>query len=170
MMSNYFELLSIENSFSIDKNKLEQNYQELISSQHPDKFVQKSEAEKAKATQNTSLINTAYQVLSDDLKRANYLLELAGINAFDEKDTNMDVDFLMAQIEYRETLEQLAQDQDAEAIENFVDEINKISQAHIVKIGLEFTQNNLEMIKNLVRELRFYQQLAGNANQLLDEL
>jgi DnaJ-domain-containing protein 1 len=33
------------------------------------------------------------------------LLELQGINAFDEKDTQMDVDFLMSQIELRELLE-----------------------------------------------------------------
>jgi DnaJ-domain-containing protein 1 len=52
-----------------------------------------------------AIINTAFDTLKSPLLRATYLLELQGINAFDEKDTQMDVDFLMNQIELRESLE-----------------------------------------------------------------
>jgi molecular chaperone HscB len=47
-----------------------------------------------------------------------YLLELQGINAFDEKDTQMDVDFLMNQIELRESLEVIKTTKDEMALED----------------------------------------------------
>jgi molecular chaperone HscB len=47
------------------------------------------------------------------------LLELQGINAFDEKDTQMDVDFLMSQIELRESLEVIKTTKDEMALEDF---------------------------------------------------
>ena len=166
-MSNYFALFSLKSDFSIDLADLESAYQLQISQFHPDKFATKSEPEKSLALQNTSLLNTAYNTLKSPLKRATYLLELQGINAFDEKDTQMDEDFLMAQIEYRETLERA---KNFDEIEHFIDIITPLEDEHIVSIEREFKQNNLQTIKNLVRQLRFYQQLKQQANELLDEL
>ena len=166
-MSNYFALFSLKSDFSIDLADLESAYQLQISQFHPDKFATKSEREKSIALQNTSLLNTAYNTLKSPLKRATYLLELQGINAFDEKDTQMDEDFLMAQIEHRETLEQA---KNFDEIERFIDIITPLEDEHIVSIEREFKQNNLQTIKNLVRQLRFYQQLKQQANELLDEL
>jgi molecular chaperone HscB len=52
--------------------------------------------------------------------RATYLLELQGINAFDEKDTQMDVDFLISQIELRESLEAIKTTKDEMALEESI--------------------------------------------------
>jgi molecular chaperone HscB len=61
--------------------------------------------------------------------RATYLLELQGINAFDEKDTQMDVDFLMSQIELRESLEAIKTTKDEMALEDFIVDITgKVAQ------------------------------------------
>ena len=51
------------------------------------------------------MVNEAYQTLSDDLKRAAYLLQLNGISIDEETDTKMDPMFLMDQMELRESLE-----------------------------------------------------------------
>jgi molecular chaperone HscB len=166
-MQDYFLIFDLEHDFEIDKAKLELNYKTQIAKFHPDKFASASSSQQSQALQNTSLINTAYDTLNSDLNRARYLLELNNINPFDEKDTQMDSDFLMAQIELREELEAIKNETN---IEEFIDKINPLEKQHIVDIKENFKIENLMVVKNLVRQLRFYQQLTLEANKLLDEL
>ncbi len=168
-MQNYFELFSLEALFDIDTNALEKEYQIQISNYHPDKFATKTEKEKTQALQNTSLINSAFETLKSPLLRATYLLELNGINAFDEKDTQMNMEFLMSQIELRESLELIETNKDELALDDFIDSINLKVKENIAQISSLFTLNKLNEIKNLVRELKFYIQLNVQANQLMDE-
>jgi len=169
-MQNYFELFSLEVDFDLDTKALAGIYQAQIAQQHPDKFVTKSEKEQLLALQNTALINTAFDTLKSPLLRATYLLELQGINAFDEKDTQMDVDFLMAQIALRESLEVIEKSKDELELDDFIENIGGKVAQNIDKISQSFKVNALNNIKNLVRELKFYTQLNAQANQLMDEL
>jgi len=168
-MQNYFELFSLDADFAIDLTSLEQAYQSKISVFHPDKFVTKSDKEKSIALQNTSLINTAYDTLKSPLLRATYLLELQGINAFDEKDTQMDMDFLINQIALREQLESLEVDKDELALDDFIEQVSQKVTQNIEQINQLFEHEDFSKIKNLVRELKFYTQLNTQANQLMDE-
>jgi molecular chaperone HscB len=168
-MQNYFELFSLTPNFDIDLTELESIYQQQVSRFHPDNFATSSDKEKILALQNTSLINTAYDTLKSALLRATYLLELDGINAFDEKDTQMNVDFLMSQIELREALELIQVNKDELELDNFIDNINLKINQNIKQMQTFFETNNLLKIKNLVRELKFYEQLNISANQLMDE-
>lgn len=168
-MQNYFELFSLAVGFDLDTKVLADLYQTQIAQHHPDKFVTKSEKEQLFALQNTALINTAFDTLKSPLLRATYLLELQGINAFDEKDTQMDVDFLMAQIELRESLEAIEKSKDELALDDFIADVGGKIKTNIEQIQVFFKENNLDKIKNLVRELKFYIQLNTQANQLMDE-
>jgi molecular chaperone HscB len=168
-MQNYFELFSLEVNFAIDLTSLERAYQSQISLFHPDNFVTKSDKEKSIALQNTSLINTAYDTLKSPLLRATYLLELQDINAFDEKDTQMDMDFLMNQIALRELLESLEVDKDELALDDFIEQVSQRVAQNIEQVKQLFELNEFDKIKNLVRELKFYTQLNAQANQLMDE-
>ncbi|KAA0437152.1 MAG: Fe-S protein assembly co-chaperone HscB [Candidatus Thioglobus sp.] len=94
-MQNYFELFSLQAGFDIDLKDLEGAYQKQIIQYHPDKFASKDTKQQSVALQNTSLINDAFATLKSPLLRGTYLLELQGINAFDEKDTQMQPDFLI---------------------------------------------------------------------------
>ena len=168
-MQNYFELFSLEVGFAIDLTSLERAYQSQVSIFHPDNFVTKSDKEKSIALQNTSLINTAYDTLKSPLLRATYLLELQDINAFDEKDTQMDMDFLMNQIALREQLESLEVDKDELVLDDFIEQVSQKVTQNIGQISQLFELNEFDKIKNLVRELKFYTQLNAQANQLMDE-
>ncbi|MBT3195610.1 MAG: Fe-S protein assembly co-chaperone HscB [Candidatus Ruthia sp.] len=168
-MQNYFALFSLEIDFSINLNALESSYQTQISLFHPDNFVTKSDKEKFIALQNTSLINTAYDTLKYPLLRATYLLELQGINAFDEKDTQMDIDFLMNQIALREQLESIELSKNELDLDDFTDNIKQKIKQNIEQISHFFKAEEFNKIKNLVRELKFYTQLNTQANQLMDE-
>ncbi len=169
-MENYFELFSLVADFDINITKLNTEYQQQVAKFHPDKFASGSDKEKVLALQNTSLINTAFDTLKSPLNRANYLLELNGINAFDEKDTTMAVDFLMSQIELREILESIQANKDEIALDDFIERIDEKTKHNVDSIKASFANTkSLNEIKDLVRELKFYEQLNTYAKQLMDE-
>jgi molecular chaperone HscB len=168
-MQNFFELFSLVKNFNTDLSKLELAYQRQVGKFHPDKFATATDKEKNLALQNTSLVNAAYDTLKSPLLRATYLLELEGINAFDEKDTQMDVAFLMSQIELRESLEVIESSKDEIELDDFIENITSKIRMNINKISTAF-DSDYDQIKNLVRELKFYEQLNLHAKQLMDEL
>ena len=169
-MQNYFELFGFETVFAINQQQLDNAYQEHVSKFHPDKYAAKSTSEQLQALQNTSMINTAYGALKSPLERASYLLTLQGINPFDEKDTQMNVDFLMSQIELREQLEDIKIQKDELGLDDFIGAVHKHTDEKVNLISLAFANSQEpQMIKNLVRELKFYAQLKKEANRLMDE-
>ena len=169
-MQNYFELFDLETSFFVDDEALKKAYQTKVTMYHPDKFTTKSQTEQLHALQSTSLVNSAYTALKTPLNRASYLLNLEKINPFDEKDTNMDADFLISQIELREQLENIKKQQDSLALDNFIERVQDFIRDNVASISEAFTQSrDLQEIKTLVRELKFYEQLNKEANILMDE-
>jgi len=169
-MQNYFELFDLETSFFVDDEALKKAYQAQVTRFHPDNFTNKSQSEQLKALQNTSLVNSAYTALKTPLNRASYLLNLEDVNPFDEKDTNMDANFLLSQIELREQLEGIKEQQDSLALDEFIERVQDFIRDNVASISGAFMQSkDLQEIKTLVRELKFYDQLNKEANILMDE-
>jgi len=169
-MQNYFQLFDLETSFFVDDEALNKAYQAQVTRFHPDNFATKSQAEKLQALQSTSLLNSAYTALKTPLNRASYLLNLEDVNPFDEKDTNMDANFLVSQIELREQLEDIKELQDNIVLDNFIQRVQDFINDNVASISEAFRQSrDLQEIKKLVRELKFYDQLNKEANRLMDE-
>jgi molecular chaperone HscB len=170
MVQNYFELFDLKKSFNVDENALLRAYQREISRFHPDKFLTSTESEQLQALQNTALINSAYSALKSPLNRAEYILNMEGINPFDEKDTSMDSNFLISQIELREDLEFIKKQKDSLALDDFIDRIKSFIKDNVLSISDAFTNLwDLKLATMLVRELKFYEQLNTDANSLMDE-
>ena len=169
-MQNYFELFDLETSFFIDEAVLKRSYQLEISRFHPDNFATKSEPEKLQALQNTSLLNSAYSVLKAPLSRATYLLKLEGMNAFDEKDTAMEEGFLISQIELRDELETIEEKKDSLGLDDFIERVDSFIEEKIESISEAYKlSSDQQLIKMHVRELKFFDQLYKEANELMDE-
>ena len=169
-MQNYFELFDLETSFFIDEANLKDSYRREIARFHPDQFASKSDSEKLQALQNTSLLNTAFESIKSPLNRASYLLKLEGLDPFDERDTEMDHDFLISQIELREELELIKLKQNADDLEDYLDKIEEQIQSKINLISSAFKEEKGHIeIKNDVRELKFYEQLLSESSKLMDE-
>jgi len=170
MVQNYFELFDLNKSFNVDDNALLSAYQKQISRFHPDKFSTNSESEQLQALQNTSLINSAYSALKSPLNRAEYILNMEGINPFDDKDTSMDSNFLLSQIELREDLEAIKEQKDSLALDDFIERVESFIKDNVTSISDAFTNlADLKLATTLVRELKFYEQLNTDANSLMDE-
>ena len=69
-MANYYETLGVDKSAT--KDQLKTAYRNLAKKYHPDMYSTASEEEKKKAEEKFKDINHAYEVLSDDDKRAAY--------------------------------------------------------------------------------------------------
>ncbi len=170
MVQNYFELFDLKKTFNVDENALLTAYQKQISRFHPDKFSTGSDSEQLQALQNTALINSAYTALKSPLNRAEYILNMEGINPFDAKDTTMDSKFLLSHIELREELEAIKEQQDSLALDDFIERVKSFIKDNISSISDAFTNlSDPKLATVLVREMKFYEQLNTDANLLMDE-
>ncbi len=75
----YFEVFSLPPKLRIDTAALEKNFYRLSREYHPDRFASKPADEQAAATERSSLLNDAYRVLRDPIRRTEYLLEQEGV-------------------------------------------------------------------------------------------
>lgn len=170
---NYFELFAIPARFEVDLNDLASRYRELQKQFHPDKFASSTDAERRVASQIAAQINAGYQALKSPLERGRYLLQLAGIQLDDEKDTQMDPVFLMEQMELREQLEEtMAAADPLSALSSLAEKANKMMQDRIDELPALFAgdQEQLLMARNRLREMQFLQKISREVEQREDEL
>ncbi len=73
----YFALFDLPAKLTLDAKDLEQRYFRLSRQWHPDLFARKSDAEREQALDRTALLNDAYRVLRNPLKRAAYVAAAA---------------------------------------------------------------------------------------------
>lgn len=76
--ADYFELLGMERAYRIDEAKLTAAFRAITRNIHPDRFSGQPDEVRGLATRLSAEINEGYGVLKDPVRRAGYLLELAG--------------------------------------------------------------------------------------------
>lgn len=103
---DYFQLFSLTPAFDLDTEALTPRYRELQKQFHPDRFAAEPADVQRAAVQKAADINAAFAALRDPVLRARHLLALAGHTLNIESSTVSDTDFLMAQMELREQLEE----------------------------------------------------------------
>ena len=167
--NNYFELFGLNPAFDIDLNMLESNFREIQSESHPDRFVTAAPAEKLKSMQVATLANEAYQTLKHPALRAKYLLELQGITAISETNTAMPADFLMQQMEWRETLEDAKSARDLNALDNLLNEIRR--EATTLKSELSTlidSKQDYTAATASTRKLIFMDKISADINKVIE--
>jgi len=165
----HFELFELPVSFDLDLQELSQRYRDLQNAVHPDKFANASERERRLSVEKAAAINDAYQILKSPQHRARYMLELQSVSFDDEKDMALDPVFLMEQIELREALAELTNNDDplsnlnqimADIKQRTTDVLNDICE--YLKSGqLDETQKS--HVKQLVHKMQFLNKLQQEA-------
>lgn len=97
-----FKLLGLPEQFGVSEALVEQAWKRAIALVHPDRFANRSAAERRVAEQWASRINDAKAVILDPVQRAGVLLSAQGVGLDSETDTRMDPQFLMQQFAWRE--------------------------------------------------------------------
>jgi molecular chaperone HscB len=113
LQKNFFDLLGLDRRYALDPADLERAYLTLQQVVHPDRFAGGSDTQRRLALQLAAQVNQAHQVLKTPSSRAAYLCELAGADVELESNTSMPTDFLMLQMEWRETLDEARLDPDS---------------------------------------------------------
>jgi molecular chaperone HscB len=101
---NYFELFDLPVSLQVDKQALSKKYFELQKQYHPDFFTQQDEADQKEALEKSSMVNKALKVLQNQDLTIQYVLQLKGLLAENEK-YNLPPAFLMEMMELNEKLD-----------------------------------------------------------------
>jgi molecular chaperone HscB len=117
LTSSAFELFGLQPAFALDSEVLESSYRQIQSRVHPDRFARSGDAERRASLQWTTRVNEAYQVLKNPVQRAKHLLDLQGVDVAFETNTQMPTDFLLRQLEFRESLEAAVSGKDAGALD-----------------------------------------------------
>ncbi len=141
---DYFRFFGLNQQFKLDLPSLDQAYLAIQKEVHPDRHARGSETEQRLAMQMATLANTAFQTLKNPIQRGLYLCQLHGVDAKLETNTAMPAAFLMKQMEWRENLDEQAED--LPALEAMMIEVEQ-SKADILA---EITQA-IDGAKNYVR-------------------
>ena len=166
-MSQYFNLFQLEPSFNIDTEALEQSYRALAARFHPDKFASASAFEQKQAVMMSSTINDAYRTLKSPIDRAAYLLKSQNIDADAPEHTSFSPEFLMQQMEWRETLMDAQMEQSHDAIRALDQEIQEVQSSLYQDLQQAFEQQDYESAAQWVRHGRFLNKLRNEIASIL---
>lgn len=160
----FFDIYEIEPSFSISENELKKKYLVLQKKFHPDRFAHSSIEEQKTALINSSLINDAYQVLKDDIRRAKYLLECNGV----EITNHTNPAFLMKQMEYEEKIEDHSNDKNQ--LLSIQKELQEELDRYKDNLTVDFDKKNFDRATNQINEFIFIDKLHLKIKEKINQL
>ena len=168
LASSDFELFGVPQRFVQERAALDARWKELQREAHPDRFAAQGAAAQRLAMQWSVRINEAYQRLKDPLKRAAYLCELAGAPVNAQSNTAMPAQFLMQQMQWRETLDDATCLTDIDAVQA---EVQGAHAQLLAQCGdLLDAQGDAPRAVACVRALMFIERFAADLEQRAEQL
>ncbi len=165
---SYFELFEFEESFSVENSLLDTRFRELQKDFHPDRFASGTDRQKRASVQFSSFLNEAYQTLKHTLPRALYLLQRKDFDVETYARQNTDAEFLMQQIEMREQLENIANDE--AQLELFLNQVMAQYRSTVDSVAACFELGEWEKAAVETVKLQFLDKLRLEAEELEAEL
>jgi molecular chaperone HscB len=163
---NHFELLGLPARYRVDEAALERAYRDLQNAVHPDRYAAAGDADKRLALQASARVNEAFRTLRDPVARAEYLLELRGVDAASEADTRLPIPFLTRQLERREQAEEASDEHDLSRLAALVGDVRADAAAVASDVERALDANDDARARARVRELRFLAKLAEDIEAL----
>ncbi|WP_174873325.1 Fe-S protein assembly co-chaperone HscB [Vogesella oryzae] len=168
---DHFALFQLPRRFRIDAAQLDSAWRTAAAAAHPDRFAAAGDAEKRVALMQATRINEAYQTLKSPLARARYLLTLAGVDTAEETNTSMPPAFLMAQMEWRESIEDARHGKDVAALEALTAQLRgdvKALEEELATVLDDAPDHAAAAL--LVRKLRFLEKLDQEIGDAIEAL
>ncbi|WP_454906190.1 Fe-S protein assembly co-chaperone HscB [Aggregatibacter sp.] len=170
-MNNPFALFDLPVAFQVDSALLNERYLALQKSLHPDNFSAASAQEQRLAIQKSAEINDALRILKDPITRADSIIAInTGEAENPEEKSNNDIDFLMQQMEWRETLENIENRQDTDELTAFTQEINQIRHAILSELSTALDAQHWDIARAITDKLRFIKKLQAEIERVEETL
>jgi molecular chaperone HscB len=171
LTSSAFELFGLEPAFALDAEALERSYREIQARVHPDRFAHAGDAERRASLQWTTRVNEAYRALKDPVQRAKHVLELHGVDVAFETNTAMPPEFLMQQMELRESLEAAIGKKEGAVLDSLRKDLRRENQALERRIAeLIDRKKDYAGAAGLVRKLMFLDRLGAEIDLAYEAL
>jgi molecular chaperone HscB len=151
-MFDPFKTLGMEESFSIDRKRLDKLYFETLKQIHPDRLRNVSNDSKDFLLQKAGEVNKAYGILKDPIQRAHVLLEKAGV-----KPLSHDPLFLSEVLHWNERLE---------AGEKMNDEIKKEEKRLLEALDKAFEKKDFRKAKSTLYRLSYVKNFLKTFEEL----
>ncbi|OOF69463.1 Fe-S protein assembly co-chaperone HscB [Rodentibacter caecimuris] len=169
-MQNPFEIFSLPISFNLDQDLLNERYLEQQKVLHPDNFVNADPIAQCLAMQRSADINDALQQLKDPILRAEAIIALhLGEQNLEQKSTQ-DVSFLIQQLQWRETLEDIEQKRDEVALEEFSEQVKCETSRFLTALSASLESEKWKEAEQLCDKLRFIRKLTEQIGQVEEHL
>lgn len=167
---DYFQLFSLPRAFELDVAELLPRYRELQRQFHPDRSAAEPADVQRVAVQQAADINAAFAALKEPVARARHLLALAGHPVNIESATVSDTDFLMAQMEMREQLEEAGtQEQLAGLREEAQEWLDNLGREFAIDYREADWSEAADTVRKMQFILRFIEEVRGQEARLEDE-
>jgi molecular chaperone HscB len=85
--ADHFQVLGVQRRYGVDLGDLERRYKDAAKRLHPDRFARADVRARRASMARTVQLNDAWKTLRDPVRRAEYLLRLAGIEVGGEEGT-----------------------------------------------------------------------------------
>jgi molecular chaperone HscB len=174
LTQSHFELFALPERYVLDEAQLQERYRELQRATHPDKFASAGDQERRIAMQKAVQVNEAYEVLRDPVRRGFYLLELRGHIIEQEKSTTRDTGFLMRQMEFRESLDDVRnRPEPLQALANLRANVNNQMDALKTELAsiLDAKPDGQQSVAvDMVLKMQFFNRLFNEINEQEAEL
>jgi molecular chaperone HscB len=175
-VSDYYELFDIPRGLNLSLDDLQKRFYELSRQLHPDRFMQKPEAEQQRALDMSSALNDAYRILKDPIKRAHYLLTLEGFDIGEQRSKDVPPELLEEVFELNMALEEMrggddsARSQLEQAEKNFAGMLSAADQelaALFAKYDAGQSRDILTEIRNVLNRRKYIHNLVSEVEKTL---
>jgi molecular chaperone HscB len=171
LVRNHFELFGLSERFSLDSGALDAAYRKVQGAVHPDRFASATDNERRVAMQLAANANEALRTLRDPARRAAYICQLHGVELDLNSNTAMPHAFLVAQMQWREQLDDAGQAGDAAAIEALRARIAGERDSLLERVALALDRDqDFALAAGLVRQLAFYDRLGNEVDAVEDRM
>jgi molecular chaperone HscB len=157
---DHFARLGLPAALDLNAGVLDKAYFARQRQWHPDRFVGKPPAERAKASIEAAALNDAYRTLKDPLSRAVYLAELIGVDLPGDGKTIDDPELLMEAMETREELHDAAT---IAAVDALAAKARDDIKASLAALESLFLANDKPALRKALLRLRYLDKFAEEA-------
>lgn len=159
--TDHFTRLGLRCAYALDPVELDRQYFGFQRRLHPDRFATRSSKERALSQAQATALNEAYETLKDPLKRAAYLLRLAGRTVdIEQAATVADPELLMEAMEMREALAEAETEEDVSVLAAQAETEVSLCET---SLGQAFADQDLDTAGKLTTRLKYLGKLAEEA-------
>jgi molecular chaperone HscB len=139
-VSDAFDTLGVEPRFDLDLGLLEQRHRALAGTLHPDRYSGKPASERRMALGKAILVNEAWRLLCDPVRRAECLLSRAGVAVGELCEPKPSAELLMQMLELREELALAHKNRDPLALERLHKHLRELERTAVTTLEVGFVQ------------------------------